>query len=625
MTKPDMKIKMGPPCFPGIKDLDEGSKIDESQIIDICSYISLRYDCADFRMVSIIRTLYSYTEQLSKETVELMKKTVLDFKYWMDEPGEDSMCYWSENHQILFASIEYLAGQLYPDEVFTNTNMTGREHKDKAEKRIQNWLRYRFIYGFTEWHSNVYYEEDIAPISLLIDFSKDETIVTKSKIIMDIILLDIAMFSWKGLFSASSGRCYKLQKMNPMEQSTLQVTESVWGFKNIHKYDYSRMSSGFLLSKKYDIPDVIKDIGKDYNGIEIKDSMGLDLKEIKKEFTDLNDIDTTGMFMWAMESFTNPESVNMAIKVFNEWNLHNNSFLKDFKMINIKALIKLKLLPLVARILNPVTQGIAIQRANTYIYKTNYYTMSTAQDHHPGEFGDQQHIWQATLSDKITVFTTHPGSPAFSDIDRNFSPDYWVGNGILPHSVQHKNVHLSIYDLSGRKGFMEKERLMFTHAYFPQDKFDEVILEGKYLFGRIKGAYIALIGRNPLKFNTDDNTDCIQEGKVTYWVCKLGTKEQYCSFEKFKENMQNLKIEFKNRKLTVKGTDTYTLKYKGKFSVNDIPADTNYTRLGSPYGNIERKPKEIRIKSKDKYLYLNFDKLVREHGSVVENQERKRK
>lgn len=614
MTKPDMKIKMGTACFPGIKDLDENRQIDESQIKDICAYIDARYDCADFRMVCIIRTLYLYTHLLSKETVQIMKKTVLDFKYWMDEPGEDNMCTWSENHQMIFSTVEYLAGQLYPNEIFTNANITGTEHKKRAEKRINNWLYYRFKYGFTEWHSNVYYEEDIAPIALLIDLCVDEGLVTRTKMIMDILLLDMAMFSWKGLFGATSGRCYMKHKIHPKEQSTLQVTEKVFGFKNIKGYNYSKIDSSFMLNRKYDIPEVIPLIGKDYDDVEIKDSNGLDLEEIKKEFNDLKDIDTTGMFLWAMEAFTNVESINMTLNIINKWNMHSNSFLKDFKMINKPILIKLNLLPTIVKLLNPVTQGIAIQRANSYIYKTKYYTMSTAQKHHPKEFADQQHIWQATLSDEITVFTTHPGWAAFSDIDRNFSPDYWVGNGILPHSVQHKNIHMSIYDLNKRKGFMEKKRILFTHAYFPQDLFDETELKDNYLFGRYKDTYIALIAKNKLAFNSEDNTDCIQQGKLTYWICILGDIEQDKSFEDFKTRIYNHKIVFKNRKLTVTNENTYELEYGKDFKLNNKPINTEYQRLESPYGNIERKPEEIKIQYQDKYLYLNYDKLIREHN-----------
>ena len=55
------------------------------------------------------------------------RQTALNFKYFPDEPGIDSLCTWTENHYILFTSAAYLAGQLYPDEVFTNSGETGKQ------------------------------------------------------------------------------------------------------------------------------------------------------------------------------------------------------------------------------------------------------------------------------------------------------------------------------------------------------------------------------------------------------------------------------------------------------------------------------------------------------------------
>ncbi len=607
----DMKVKMGPKCFHGIRELHKGIKIEEEQILDICSYIDSRLDCADFRMVSIIRTLYAYRELLSEKTIEEIKNTILTFKYWMDEPGDDSMCYWSENHQILFASVEYLAGQFYPELIFTNSNMTGREHLEKARLKILRWLGYRFKYGFTEWHSNTYYEEDVAPLTLLIDFCRDEEITDKAKIIMDLLLLDMAMNSYKGLFAATSGRCYENQKKNPLTQDTLEIGEYLWHFGNVEQLDYQRISANFILMRNYEMPEVIKRISNDQREVEIKDSMGLDLKEIKGEFQDLKDIDTTGMFLWAMESFTNPESINMAIKIFNEWKLYQNNFLKEFKMVNRPILRRLGLLPLLVKVLNPVTQGVAIQRANSYTFKTKEYMLSTAQKHHPGEFGDQQHIWQATLSKEVTVFSTHPACPVFDNNDRNFSPAYWVGNGIMPHGAQNRNVHMSIYNLNKRKGFMERKRLEFTHAYFPKDKFHEVFLEKNMVFGRLNNVYIALIGKNSLNFKDNDPSEIIQQGKLTYWICEIGTQEEYATFKAFCDDIKGRKITFTKGTLEYSGKKKLSLTYRKRFMVNDEIINTEYKRYETPYVTAERKPEELVIEYEGKGLYLNFKDRIR--------------
>ena len=202
-----MSIKMSRKCFADIQKLSSGEKADESQIIEILQFLDTRYDCADFRMVCILRSLYAYAELISLPTLDAMQNTVLNFKYWMDEPGIDSMCYWSENHQLLFAACEYLAGQMFPERTFTNSGMTGEDHRKKGRRVILDWLEKRFLYGFSEFHSNTYYEEDIAPLSLLIDFAGEEDIRLQAATLLDLLLLDMAMHSFQGYFCAASGRC----------------------------------------------------------------------------------------------------------------------------------------------------------------------------------------------------------------------------------------------------------------------------------------------------------------------------------------------------------------------------------------------------------------------------------
>ena len=165
-----MLLKRNYKCFPAIELLAQGKKIDEAQIVELLEYIDGRYDGADFRMIPIIRTLYAYSSLISPVMIERIEQTVLGFKYWMDEPGDDSMCYWTESHQLIFATIEFLAGQYYPDKVFTNNNMGGIGRIIHSKKRILNWLKYRYQFGFVEWKANSNYEEIIAALSLLIDF-----------------------------------------------------------------------------------------------------------------------------------------------------------------------------------------------------------------------------------------------------------------------------------------------------------------------------------------------------------------------------------------------------------------------------------------------------------------------
>lgn len=611
MGEIDMTVKMGAKCFAGIRDLDEGRSIDEAELLSLCDFVDARYDCADFRMVSLIRTRYAYWHLLSAAAQARIERSILGFKYWMDEPGQDGMCYWSENHQILFATVEYLAGRMYSGQVFGNDGRTGDQHAIGAARRIHRWLEYRFRYGFTEWHSNTYYEEDIAPLTLLIDFADDTAMAAKAVMAMDLLLLDMAMHSYRGFFCATSGRCYEAQKKDPLAQDTLEIAEKVWGFGNVKSFDYRRISANFLLMKKYTVPPVVLAIGKDRSAAEIMDSMGLDLAEIRQEFQDMTDIDTAGMFLWAMESFTNAESVNLTLKIWKAWKLRTNNFLKDLASIDIPVLRSPLLLPLVVRLLNPVTQGIAIQRANTYTYRTDDYMLSSVQAHHPGEFGDQQHVWQATLPRGVTVFTTHPGAAFFDDNDRNFSPSYWVGNGIFPHAVQHRNVLLCMYDLRQRRGFMERKRNYFSHAYFPLARFDEAGVDGRFAFGRVGDSFVALVAGATLRVNPDDACDLIQDGKLTWWVCELGTRSGHGSFEAFKAAIRARPSSFDGRTLRYRAEHEYSLRWKGAFLVDGKPLASGYGRYDTPWVKAERKPDTLRVRHGEHRLDLNFSSLER--------------
>ncbi|TAH70339.1 MAG: hypothetical protein EWM47_05650 [Anaerolineaceae bacterium] len=601
----NMTIKMGAKSFAGIKDLDEGRPIDEKQIEDLCQFADARFDCADFRVLILIKTIYAYSDCLTADTKARIKKTLLDFKYWMDEPGDDSMCFWSENHQLIFHTCEYLAGLLYPGEIFTNSHMTGKEHVEKAKKKLLLWLENKWTYGFIEWHSNTYYEEDIAPLALLVDYALEEEIGIKSQIILDLLLLELAMYSYDGFFSVTSGRCYEAQKKDGNRQDTRDIYRYAFDSSS-DDFDYTRISSAFILSKKYKVPKVIKAIASDQNPKVMKDSMGLNLQELKHEM-DIKDIDRGGAYLWQMEAFTNVESIETTIDMFNHYKMYQNVFLKDLKMINSKLLRKLRLLPLLVRVLNPSTQGVAIQRSNSYTYKTKDFMLSTSMRYHPGEFGDQQHIWHAVLPNNIHVFATHPGAPFFDDNARNFSPSYWVGNGILPDAVQHENVHMSIYKCDQRKGFLERSRPQMSHVYFPKSHFNEVVIKEKAVFGRSGETYIALLGVHPLEYNNED--EIIQRGAVTAWICELSSKDEAGSFEEFITQIMTAQVTFAGNILTYKNQ---ALTYKKAYQVDGVLVNAEYDRFDTPYVKAKRKADQLNIAHNGLKLHLDFNRLKRE-------------
>ncbi|MDX1358783.1 MAG: hypothetical protein R3232_08130, partial [Clostridia bacterium] len=168
-------------------------------------------DCFDFVLPGFIYLMAKYGQSpwMPDSLKAEAKDMVLGCKYWIDEGGpEKSPCYFTENHQMLFHSNEYIAGQLYKDEIFTNNGKTGQWHMDHARPFVLRWLEWRFRFGFCEWLSNNYYHEDMLSVSLLAILSEDEEIRIKANMVMDLIFFDMALNSYKGNFGSSHGRTY---------------------------------------------------------------------------------------------------------------------------------------------------------------------------------------------------------------------------------------------------------------------------------------------------------------------------------------------------------------------------------------------------------------------------------
>lgn len=588
--------------------LNNGQAVKLEEIRSVCRYINSRYDCADFRLQSLLRILYEHKDKLTPEMQTEIKLAFTNFKYWMNEPGQDGMCYWSENHQLLFAAAEYLAGQYYSQTIFSNADLSDSDHMVRARKRILTWLDLRWRYGFSEYYSNVYYVEDIAPLCNLIDFCNDEEIVTKSRMILDLLIYDLASQSWAGQFATTSGRAYEQGKKAGAKAAASRITRVLFAEPS-GSVSCSGMDVNFFSLKNYAVPQVLREIGKDCTTRIIKASSGLDLNELAAEGL-IGPDDPQIMMQWGMEAFTNPQVVANSVAYIDRNGLYANQFLHDFRWLNFKSLKLLDLYPILSRAFDPQSNGTAIQRANTYLYRTPCYSMYTTQAYHPGEFGNQEHLFGVTLAPDLAVFHNHPViTPDAAVLDAT-SLNYWVGNGRLPHSVQEENINLSIYILPERPNLLERKIIPYTHLYLPAARFDRVLQEGERLYARHGRAYLAFFTNKALRYN-GINEEWIQEGRETYWICVMGSAEEE-PFEAFCQRMRQAIVTYRQKKLTfnLQGKGL-CLTYAGDFTVDGQVRDLHYPRYESDYLRARRKPEELKIVYNNHSLYLNFDKMVR--------------
>lgn len=193
--------------------------------------INSRADCSDFDMVGLLGMVYRYWEDpaFPDEVRDVIQACVLDFKYWMDEPGDDAMCYWSENHQILFHTCQILAGQLFPDEIFSNNSQTGTWHQAQGEGRALSWLAKRAAGGLREWDSNTYLEEDVLALTHLAELAESDEVAEMAAVVLDKLFFGLALNSYKGVFGSTHGRAYSSGIKGAYREPTSGIARIAWG------------------------------------------------------------------------------------------------------------------------------------------------------------------------------------------------------------------------------------------------------------------------------------------------------------------------------------------------------------------------------------------------------------
>src|SRR5690606_29467582 len=123
----------------------------------------------------------------------------------------------------------------------------------------------------------------------------------------------------------------------------------------------------------------------------------------------------------------------------------------------------------------------------------------TVVDHRPGQMRDQAHAWQAAIDHDALVFTNHPVTPPAESTEwrDDGRPGYWTGEASMPRSAQFERTGVHLYlptwdETTDPLVWAVFGYQPFTHAYVPQDHFDEVVQEGHWTVAAKGGAYIGL-------------------------------------------------------------------------------------------------------------------------------------
>ncbi len=193
-----------------LAQLEAGVPLDDASaeiLADTLEGINARRDCSDFVMVPLLWIYARHHQNLPDEMAKDIKAAILNYRYWMDEPGNDAMWFWSENHVLCFHVSEYIAGALFADEVFPNAGLTGAQHRALAEKRLSRWMASTLDHGLAEWNSAAYYPIDFIGLLGLFEFA-DGALKRDCKTVLDSLFAMIALHNIGGVSAGTMGRAY---------------------------------------------------------------------------------------------------------------------------------------------------------------------------------------------------------------------------------------------------------------------------------------------------------------------------------------------------------------------------------------------------------------------------------
>ena len=587
------------------------------------------------------------TTRIDPNVIDAITQRVLANRYRYDDPLPDDridhLWYWSENHRIITLSNELLAGQFFPDEVFAVTGLTGSEHATRARPEILDWIHERARFGFFEWHSNVYMAKNITPLLSLVELCDDDEIVHAAAMGLDLCLLDMATHYHQGAYVAPHGRTYKKDKMTARDEDTFDVAKLLF---DRTPGDYtspdSTSASYFCLAEKYRPPAAVIEIARseetsitrERHGIHIdtrepisdnpEAPFGYDFKDPANlpfwwsagaigvwQMAEVSTAEADAHRLWDGDVFTQIKQLSDIqggdVEKIEQWVYDN------YMILNLGGL----------------------DEANTYAWRSPKVSLASVVDHRKGQMRDQVHVWQATIDPDARVFTNHPmtGLAESTEWRDDGEPGYWTGEASMPRTAQFERTAIHVYSPLYDETTDPILDLVFhyrdyTHAYFPQDHFDEVRQVGHWTIGTKNGGHIALWSQRPPTWRVYDPEihatngmtepfDLVAEGGPdNVWIVEVGSDDEM-SFEEFVAAVTAAEpVVSGEGQLDVSWTSPtsgeISFGWESPLIVDGTEQSIDeFPRHESPWSTVERLETVQRWSSGDATLDLDFDRMTR--------------
>ncbi len=359
---------------------------DNALLAETLDQIEKRYDCSDFLLSGLIRYMNNY--EVTESQAKRIKEVLLGYRYWMHMDGADGMCYWSENHSMLFYSCALLVGKMYPNDYFYRAKMTGCELSLMGKKLLIQWFDDVLEHDFEEFNSTVYVCVTVAGLLNVYDYCSAE-LSEKAGRALDRIFKLLALHTFDGVLFSPMGRVYR-QVIAPFTSGAQSLINLINPKTPIT--DGEGWIAYFATTSYQCKPELI----------QLMDS------PISCTYTTANAL----IHLEKTENFCVTSVESPRLEPYQRW------------------------------------QNITLEQDDFVL--SNNYTKSINERYHgtsdirPGVYGYQQHLWSVALSNEAFIFANHPGE---SCDESSMRPGFWYGNGVMPAVRQEKNNLAVIYDI----------------------------------------------------------------------------------------------------------------------------------------------------------------------------------
>jgi hypothetical protein len=369
----------------------------------------------------------------------------------------------------------------------------------------------------------------------------------------------LAAHTQAGCYTAPRGRTYKKDKLSSLDEDTFGTAKFLFDDTDAEYQSRTDGGATFLaVGTRYRPPQLLVDIAIDDQESVVRERHGVfldsnaPLEDVPvapygKDFDDPANLP----FWWSLGGLGLWQMARTSVGEATEHRLWDTKLFEQIKLIaaindNDPERIRTWL-----HQFDAIVNFGFLGEANTYAYRHPKVSLASVLDHRFGEMRDQVHVWQAAIDEDAMVFTSHPLTLAKVTDDWNDDgiPGYWTGEASMPRSAQFRRSAIHIYQPAWSEA---TDALLwsvfpyqpFTHAFVPQDRFDEVRQVGNWTIAAKSGGYIALWSWRTPTFRPNDPGvptrsftqpyDLVAEGGPdNVWIVEVGNDDDDRDLDSF--------------------------------------------------------------------------------------------